>query len=468
MSTTISPHEHFHDFENERALAYLAIADFPAYRVLEASPADFASPLYRAIVSLAEATYEDHGQAGPNEQLARALTRGADQDMLSAVMRQEALDTLLDPPLGSVPDADRLFRHRDARALKEGLQGALTALQEGRTGEALALVDEAREEAAGRLRGAGQVRTARELVEMWVEHTMKRGDQPGISPGLPKLKAAIGDLSPASVLVVGGATNVGKSSFILEMIIAAANDGTIAGLISVEDTLTLTTERLISALSGLSARSLHMGHNFKRATEACMQIAAFGGRVLASECIGGDEQDVCARMTVMANRGAKLIVVDYIGEVQASIRQQDRRNEIRWLMKRLKAHAVRLGVALVVVSQLARPKDGETKRKPNKHSLKEAGDLENSAEFIVLLWREDEHDFAPINVELAKSKIGGVGKHWLMQREIREASGQPGSARLREVVQSHHKPEDADFPLVVTNFDGKRPDPYDHRNDPNF
>lgn len=455
MTSPTSSREHFEDPRNERALAFLALENFQAFSVLHAPAADFATPLFRAVVELAEAVYQDEGQAGPGVQLGRVLARGRDSGALSPYQEQEAIELLMDPPLGVNPDATRLRMHRQARDIDAALDRAKAALREGRVGEATAMVAEAGEEAARRLSGAGRVKTAKELVEGWLDRLMQAGGKPGISPGLPKLKEAIGQLSAANVLVVGGGTNVGKSSFILELMLAAAHDGTGTGLISVEDTEDLAAERLISAVSGMSAKTMHMAPNIGRATEACMEIAELGARFLAVECIGADEQEVCSHMSTMAQRGAKLIVVDYIGEVQASVRQQDRRNEIRWLMKRLKAHANRLGVALVVVSQLARPKDGEPGRKPNKHSLKEAGDLENSAEYIVLLWRDEENDFAPVNIELAKSKTGGVGRSWLMQREIcREENGRrvAGSARLREVVRERRSVADHDFPLAVDDF----------------
>ena len=118
----------------------------------------------------------------------------------------------------------------------------------------------------------------------------------------------------------------------------------------------------------------------------------------------------------LASRGARLIAVDYLQEIHASKHQQDRRNEVRFVSSRLKAHARRLGVALLLVSQIARPKEGETNKRPSKHALKESGDVANMAEVILTLWREREDDFAPIRVTVVKSKWGGVGKEWEMLR----------------------------------------------------
>jgi len=452
--STANPFQNLADHDNERALAYLAISDFVAYRALGLEPAQYDLPLFRRVVSLAEAVYEEQGQVGPSEQLFRVLTLGREHQRLTPEEHAAALDYLLDRPLGLVPDAEKLKRQFHRRKLDEAFTVGQRALRDGRDADALGLVDQAREDATRALYEGSGVRNGAEALERWLEEVMRRAREPGISLGLPRLKEAVGNIPPGNVLVIGGGTNVGKSSVVLEMLLAAARDGTTCGLVSMEDPEFTTITRLVSTLSGVTPRALLDGYGLERATAALVEARELlRTRLLSAECIGMNEADVCARMTVMAQQGARLIVVDYIGEVGVSAPQQDRRNEIRWIMKRLKTHALRLGVALVVVSQLHRPKDGDTKKEPNKHSLKEAGDLENSADYIVLLWREEEDDYAPVNLKLAKSKTGSVGATWQMQRElyVEDARGDrvPGSARLREVVRERRSIADREFPLLI-------------------
>jgi replicative DNA helicase len=141
------------------------------------------------------------------------------------------------------------------------------------------------------------------------------------------------------------------------------------------------------------------------------------GKMFMAFCIGGNEIDVMAAMSRCAMRGAKIVVVDYVQTIDSSKRQQDRRNEIRWLCARLKAHAQRLNVHLVLLSQLSRPPKDDPFREPTKHDLKEAGDIENAAEYVLVLWRECDDDFAPVRIKLAKSKMGNVGCEWQMHRD---------------------------------------------------
>jgi replicative DNA helicase len=446
----------FADHNAEAACANFAVQDFAAYSGLGLELDDYSWPLMRRVVEAAERVAHESPHAALHERQCRVMDlvigteRGNDQ------LVADVTNVVLSPPPGAWHDVSKMKRMRAARELRAGLLQALQALQAGDLDAATSTAEEARQRAEKRLSAGVEVASPGELLGRWMAELEKIQSGGGISVGLPLLKAAVGPLSGGDVMVVGGATNVGKSSFTLELALAAANDGTRVGIISVEDSLFRMMSRFVSAFSGLSSRQLRMKHeieDMRNIDSATRKLAELRDKVLLSECLGGTEQDVIARMSRMAARGARLIVIDYIGEIEASKRQQDRRNELRWLMKQLKVHAARLGVALIIVSQLARPKDGETGQRPTKHHLKEAGDLENSAEFVVLLWRTKESDFAPVNLELAKGKDGGTGHTWLMQREVwsEDAHGQrrPGSARLREVVRDYSRPEHRGFPLLV-------------------
>ncbi len=323
-----------------------------------------------------------------------------------------------------VPDHQELRRLRRLRDLRESALQVVKAAEAGRLDEALALaasIDQA-------TFGIVETLTVSDLAERTLQSMQSRA--PRAHLGLRAMHQAIGELPVGSVMTIGADTNVGKTTVALEMLFAAAQDGGTVGFVSVEDPEDVTGARMLSMQSGLSSRKLQRrllhADDFHALASAIDALKLMGARLLYEDHTGGNDLDVCAAMTRMAQRGARLIVVDYIQEIDASKRQQDRRNEIRWILRRLKSYARRLGVALVLVSQLARPKEDGKTREPGKHSLKEAGDLENASEVVLVLWRESEDDFADINVKVAKCKWGGVGQRWRMRRH-------PVSGRLQEV-----------------------------------
>jgi replicative DNA helicase len=318
----------------------------------------------------------------------------------------------------AVPDSDRLKELSRLRAVEAAAMGILRAAQTGNLHDALAKLGDAQADVLSSMGGA--TRTAADLAEAVLTDLMSAHSTRRTHPGITPFADKVGMLPNGSLTTVGGDTNVSKSGFALEMMFCAAQRNVITGLVSVEDPEDVTGSRLLSYTSGISSRDIQGGklqrESFSALGEGVAALKAMGGKMLFEDCTGGNELDVCAAMTRMAARGARIIVVDYIQEIECSKKQQDRRNELRWLVKRLKAHAKRIKVALVCISQLARPKDGETGKKPTKHQLKESGDITNQSEVVLLLWRKEEDDIAPVRVEVAKVKWGGVGQYWEMQR----------------------------------------------------
>lgn len=281
-------------------------------------------------------------------------------------------------------------------------------------------------------------KNARQLAEEWLAALDRDPDEGTVSPGLSALKRRIGRLDAGSMTLIGADVNVGKSTLSLEMMVRAMFDGESVGMLSMEDPERIVTGRVMSLFGGVSPKAIRkfrpggpFQHEISKATELMFKL---GDRLMVSNCIGMNEREVLDEMTAMAKRGARLIVLDYIGVVGSSQKHQNRVNEIREIATRLKARAARLGVALVMVSQFSRPKENDPSKKPNKHSFRESGDLEAMAEYAIVMWRTVEDDFAPVYCELAKSKTGGVGHSWVMQRECTTEDGRPGSGRLIEVA----------------------------------
>jgi replicative DNA helicase len=402
------------DPQIEHALVAEGLRRHDRYLSRGISPADYGSERFRTVAEAIQTAWEAGGSVNVDS-VALALQRAGKFDMVDGY-RGLAEMAAASP---AMPDADRLKELARLRAVVTASRAVTEEAQRGNLHEALGLLSDAQVEALGSMRG--KLRTAVEVGQAVFEGMVDESKARRVHPGITPFADTVGLLPLGSMTIIGGDTNVSKSGFALEMLWLAANRNVTCGLISLEDPDEVTGSRLLSYVSkGLSSRSIQMGKlnrdEFSKLTSGMEQLRLLGEKLMFEDCIGGNELDVCAAMTRMAARGAKLVVVDYIQEIDVSKKQQDRRNEVRWLVKRLKTHAKRLNVALVCVSQLARPKDGETGKKPTKHHLKESGDVTNSAEVILLLWREKEEDGAPIRVEVAKCKWGGLGQFWVMQR----------------------------------------------------
>lgn len=404
-----------HDPELEHAVVAEALRRYDRFQTYGLAPEHFESARYRVVLrALADA--HEVGEGTSLGVVARLLQRAGALE--NPVGGQRGLAEIAAGPGGGVvADPKRLRELWRLRRLRDQALEAARLAGEGDFTASLAALQDAQQRALDAV--GGKTLSAGELGRAAVQGIADKARGRRVHPGLSLVRHHVGDLGVGSMLVVGGDSNVSKSSFVLEMLIAASKHQPV-GLVSVEDPDDVTGARLLSAFCRVSARSITKGSldesDMNAIGEGCSELDRLGSRLLYEDCMGGTDVDVCAAMSRMAARGAKLIAVDYIQEIDCSKKQQDRRNEIRWLGKRLKAHARNLGVALVVVSQLSRPSDRQTGKRPTKHMLKESGDLTNQAEVILLLWRTEESDLAPIVVTAVKIKHGGVGEEWHMRR----------------------------------------------------
>jgi replicative DNA helicase len=412
------------DLDLERAMASEAVFTFDRFLAHGLAVHDFESTECRHVVEAAHAAWEA-GESGI-EGVTKALQR---QERLRAVGGRQGLMELIAE--SGAPDADRFrelvrLRRLEASALevmRKARAGDLAGALEGLTDAHRSAVD-----GAATVRPLDAVDLGGKLLEALVAGSR---EQRLIHPGMEIMAEVTGGFLVGSMVILGGGTNVGKSSVCLELMMCAAERNVASGYVSLEDPEDVLSARLLGAQAGISSWRLSSGKldrdDFgKLGRDGIEPLRRVRRNLWFSFCVGGSEIDVCAAMSRLAMQGCKIVIVDYVQAIESSKRQQDRRNEIRWLSARIKAHAQRLGVVLVLVSQLSRPPKGDEFKEPTKHDLKEAGDLENAAELVLLLWRGNNDDMEPINVKIEKSKMGGNGSRWMMARD-------PKTFRLREV-----------------------------------
>lgn len=434
------------DLDQERMAIQLLLRSYPKYLATGLSERDFSSPRHFAIVQATQAM-ADAGQELSHEALTLRLQR--DQS-LELVGGQEGLLELRRGVRGVTLDIARLRNLSALRRLREALAQAMLLADQEDIQAALAKAEE-----ATRMLDAAPTASinARELVERALATGMSEAEvrRRIIWPGSDALATSIDGFREGGLYVLGALSNVGKSyiaqSWALRCATRSVEYGGPVGVgwISLEDPELTTGARTAGLLGGLEPRDIESGQAMNdprshRAIEAAHGLAkATQDAFLYRDLSGGTELDVCAAMSEMAARGARIVVVDYAQVITPSQAQQDRRNDVRFMAIRMKTHAKRLKVALLLISQLTMPRDDiGVAKEPSKYSLRESGDLTNAAEAIILAWRNEESDDAPVNVKIAKSKSGGVGMQWTWTR----SSGESDAARKTRPAQVESKYRD--------------------------
>lgn len=220
--------------------------------------------------------------------------------------------------------------------------------------------------------------------------------------GLPWLERKLAPPYPGGLLVVGARTNHGKSYFVLELAVALAVAGQAVAYLSAEDA----------------------PHEVGRRLEAI----GYRGELLVAGFPEPRLSAMLAAIEAAGKAGAKFVVIDYLQVLGYDLDVQvfGEVGAVSRTAAELKAACKRAGVVGVLVSQLRRPSQfggGGALPPPNLHELKGSGDIENIAEWVVLLWQNRAR--TAVRVEVVKAKSGAVGGQGRFQRD-------PDSGRLTE------------------------------------
>jgi replicative DNA helicase len=234
----------------------------------------------------------------------------------------------------------------------------------------------------------------------------------------PDLRGLSDHLVPGFMTVVGGETNAGKSQ--LAWLIArryAPVSGRPSGVVSCEDMAYVYGDRTVAYEGGADGRSLLSGDEDGRLTPAMLEDAERVAReaehgtdhMRLSVVPDGDLDRVIAAIRhLVRDEGCGLVVVDYLSRLRVEGQAKPGIYElVRAAVPRLKAEVMRLGVPLVLVSQLNR-REGREFAEPRKSELLGGSVIEQAAEAIALVWREDEEATNSL-VRIAKLKAGRSG-----------------------------------------------------------
>lgn len=207
--------------------------------------------------------------------------------------------------------------------------------------------------------------------------------------GLPQLDRTLPAPWPGCLTVVGAATNTGKTFFMMMMLRAMAEHG-MAVFISLEDAPRVIGRR---ANLGLAHPNFH---------------ATFPHRSRLSHVIEA--------MRTAKAAGAKYIGVDYLQRMayDGDIRPFSKAESVTLGVEELQDEARVLGLPILLNSQLRRPGMDDPNGVPNIHMLKESGNIENDADFVLMMWARPKSNF--LTVEVGKAKEAPVGDRFRFRR----------------------------------------------------
>jgi replicative DNA helicase len=265
-----------------------------------------------------------------------------------------------------------------------------------------------------------------------------RGEIVGIASGFTDLDLLTTGFQASDLIVLAARPSVGKTSLALNIAEhAAVREGKTVGVFSLEMSKEQLVLRLLSSVASIDSQRLRSGFleemDFARIAPAMNSLSEAPIFIDDTPSISTMELRTKARR-LQAERGLDLLIVDYLQLMQATTTSRDanRVQEVSEISRGLKALARELKVPVIALSQLSRQPEMRESREPRLSDLRESGAIEQDADLVLFLWRENgkpgeentDSDGEVINLRLAKHRNGPTGevKLWFKKSQTRFVS----------------------------------------------
>ncbi|MDR2978716.1 MAG: AAA family ATPase [Rickettsiales bacterium] len=240
-------------------------------------------------------------------------------------------------------------------------------------------------------------------------------DIEGITTGIPKLDTITGGLKKGELTMLAARTSIGKTSIALYMALQAAKPLNYHGYVcffSLEMSANQLINRIISIevnetinniIKNQDIELLHKGIN----EVAFLNILVDGSRSMDLNVLRKKISSICAKYSI------KCIYIDYLQLLRGSGKTENRTLEVTEIISRtLKNLARDLDIPILALSQINRKVEDRQNKRPQLSDLRESGSIEQDADIVLLLYRENYYKESnnDLEINVAKNRSGATGK----------------------------------------------------------
>jgi replicative DNA helicase len=244
----------------------------------------------------------------------------------------------------------------------------------------------------------------------------------GVSTGFTEMDKMTSGLQPGELIIIAGRPSMGKSSLAINIAENAAIGKQIpAGIFSMEMSAEQLSFRMLSSIGRISQTRLRNGklhdEDWPRVDSAVSMMSNAPIFIDDGGSLTPTEVRSRARR-LKREHGLGLIVVDYLQLMQVSGTTENRATEISEISRSLKALAKELQVPVIALSQLNRSVEQRNDKKPVMSDLRESGALEQDADLIVFIYREEVYEKDTprkgiADIIIGKQRNGPIGEFQL-------------------------------------------------------
>jgi replicative DNA helicase len=246
----------------------------------------------------------------------------------------------------------------------------------------------------------------------------RKGEPTGIVTGYYDLDEMTGGLQPGELLILAARPSMGKTSFALNLAERIAAHNQAVAIFSLEMSAQQVISNMLCCRSQVNGTAVRKGRlteeEYRRLQEEA--AALYEAPIFVDDAAG---------LSVSALRGKarrlhrksniQMIIIDYLQLMTSGRREESRQQEISYISRSLKGLARELKVPVIALSQLNRDVENREDHRPRMSDLRESGAIEQDADVIMLLHREEyfkptEHNAGLAQLILAKQRNGPTGE----------------------------------------------------------
>jgi len=266
----------------------------------------------------------------------------------------------------------------------------------------------------------GHIREA--LIKAYESFEVDQGDITGIPSGYPDLDALLSGFQAGDYIVIGARPSVGKTALALNIANNAAAAGDVVAIFSLEMNKELLIKRFISSggnIDGMKMRNPRRTFLSQDWENTTMVIGDLSDKPIHlfddSSVTIGEIRRKCRKLRQKYKGRRILIIIDYLQLIQGDAKHKgNRQAEISEISRMLKVIARDFDISVAALSQLSRGVEQRQDKRPMLSDLRESGQIEQDADVIAFLYRDDYYNSESekkniIEIIIAKQRNGPLG-----------------------------------------------------------
>ncbi|HCD28877.1 MAG TPA: replicative DNA helicase [Gammaproteobacteria bacterium] len=276
--------------------------------------------------------------------------------------------------------------------------------------------------AEGRVKEGGPEKVAPLLAKAVerVEYLFSsKGAITGLATGFKDLDDKTAGLQPADLVILAARPSMGKTGFAVNILEHAAMSGGAVLMFSMEMPSEQIIMRMLSSLGRIDQTRLRTGElkdeDWTRFTGAVSQLRDKRLFIDDTPALTPGEVRSRARRVARECGGMDLIVIDYLQLMRTVDGSENRATEISEISRSLKALAKEMRCPVIALSQLNRALESRTDKRPMNSDLRESGAIEQDADLILFIYRDEVYnetseDLGVAEIIIGKQRNGPIGK----------------------------------------------------------